>query len=129
MNTALPFRKSFYPVAVLLLAMLFFGSAGDCTDDDDDIDHVPEEGKGALVIDNNTYDDMDVYVDGKLLGEARDGKVAAFDLDPSVYRVVLEQQGGDQSFREDIDILENRNTVLDVTFGSGSRFDVFLYFD
>jgi hypothetical protein len=101
-----------------------------CEDEHDDYDHKPPAGKGAMIVDNDTFNDISVFVDGRRLEEVRDDKKRIYDLDPGVYRVVLEEQGGRRSFRDDIDILDGRNTVLDVhSSGSSSRYDVLVFFD
>ena len=83
-----------------------------------------------MIVDNDTFNDISVFVDGRRLEEVRDDKKRIYDLDPGVYRVVLEEQGGRRSFRDDIDILDGRNTVLDVhSSGSSSRYDVLVFFD
>ena len=48
-----------------------------------------------------------------------------------MYRVVLEQQGGDRQFRDDVDILINRLTILDVLTDptDTEKYDVQIRFD
>lgn len=41
-------------------------------------------------------------------------KVSYYDLEPGLYRVILEERGGRGTFRDDIDILLGRNTVIEV---------------
>jgi len=117
-----------FRTALLAFAAAFLTTASSC-DDDDDIDHKPPPGQGSIVIDNNTSDDISVFFDGIEQEETKDGKRKAYDLDPGLYRVALLQQGGDQSFREDVDVLQGELTVLDVAFGFGDEYDVFIYFD
>ena len=114
--------------AMVLVTALGLCTASDC-DDDDDFDHDPAPGKGALVIDNNTRNDIGVFADGNFIGEADDNDVDEFDLDPGVYRVVLEERGGDHNWHGDIDILEGRNTILDVTYDDHNDYDVHDRFD
>lgn len=83
-------------------------------DDDDDFDHDPPPGQGSMIVDNHTDDDLSVYINGNRVYDVNEDDARAYDLDPGVYRVVLEQQGGDRQFRDDIDILVNRQTILDV---------------
>jgi hypothetical protein len=56
---------------------------------------------------------------------ARDGHVTTYDLDPGLYRVLLEERGGHRYFVEDIDILPDRNTVIYV----GGYYTDYYYID
>ena len=84
-----------------------------------------------MIVDNDTTDDISVFVDGAALPETPEGKYRAYDLDPGVRRVVLDQQGGDHNYRGDIDILEGRLTILEVEFDldDADDYDVFIRFD
>lgn len=112
-------------VGLLAVAML---TASSCNNDDH-FDDPPPSGQGSIIIDNNTSDDISVFIDGVSFPEAKDGKNRTYDLDPGVYRVVLDQQGGDHTYRDDIDVIESRNTVLDVAFGDGANYDVIVFFE
>ncbi len=92
-------------------------------------DHVPPEGFGALLVDNNTSRDLRVYVDGEERGRVGDYTDRPFDLAPGVYRIVLDQRDSDASWRDDVDIIENRLTVLDVADGFDDELDVRIFFD
>ena len=103
-----------------------------CHDDDDDNlrDHQPPAGQGSIIIDNNTFNDIHVFFNGVAQAQAPDRKARAYDLDPGVYRVVLDEERGSRSFRGDVDVLENRRTIIDVgSSGSFTRYDVFIFFD
>lgn len=113
----------------LLAAGLVLGVAGCDWDDDDDRDHVPPEGFGALLVDNNTSRDIRVYVDGVEKGNVGDFSDRPFDLTGGVYRVVLDQRDSDASWRDTVDIIEGRLTVLDVADGFGTELDVVVFFD
>lgn len=118
----------FWMVLVLALPLV----AGCDWDEDDDEDFEPPAGQGALRVDNNTGDDLRVYVNGEQLGSVGDYSDRAFPLDPGVYRVVLDQKNGDRDFRDDIDIIENRRTVLDVAYDRDpfdDDYDVEVFFD
>ena len=118
------------PGKLAFLLALTLGFAVGCEDDHDDHDHNPPAGKGAMIVDNNTLNDISVFVDGGRQQEVKDGNKRIYNLDPGVYRVVLEEQGGRRSFRDDIDILDGRNSVLDVhSGGSSTRYDVLVFFD
>ncbi len=97
--------------------------AGGCDwDRDDDSDHDPAEGFGALYVDNNTGDDIRIYVNGEQVARVGDYADKVVDLEPGVYRIILDGDDTDRNFREDIDIIEGRLTVLDVAY-DGSIFD------
>jgi hypothetical protein len=83
-------------------------------EDDDEYDHRPPAGQGALVIDNRSYDDIYVFIDGREVQRTPYRSWRAYDLNPGVRRVVLDQRGGDAYYAADIDILERKLTVLDV---------------
>jgi len=108
---------------VLLLGVCVWSG---CEDDDDKIyDHVPPEGKGTLVVDNDTADDINVYVNGVRKTRAGDGSESFTELDPGLYRVVLDGED-DRSWRNDVDILEGRLTILHVRtdFSHPREYDV-----
>jgi hypothetical protein len=116
----------------MMLPLLALGVAGCDYDNDNDDDYDPPAGRGALLVDNNTSDEIRVYVDGEQLGRVDDYSDRPFDLEPGVHRVVLDQVNGDRNFRDDIDIIEGRLTVLDVQtdfdFGDDD-YDVEIFFD
>lgn len=99
--------------------------------DDDRLDHKPPGGQGSIVIDNRTSRDIDVFVDGAELQRVRARRWRAYDFDPGVYRVVLDERDGDRNYRDDVDVLDGRLSVVEVGIDEGSltRFDVFVYFD
>ena len=98
-----------------MLAMLLLVGVG-C--DEEDFDHVPAVGMGTMVIDNDTSDDIEIFVDGALVGDVDDYDDRYVDMLPGVYRVVLADEDGARSFRDEIDILANRLTILHVDTGS-----------
>lgn len=120
-------------LAPLLLAALLPLTAGCSWDeDDDDKDFDPPEGQGALRVDNNTGDDIQVYVNGQRLGTVGDYSDRAFPLNPGLYRVVLDQKRGDRNYRDDVDIIVDRLTVLDVQRDDSffdDDYDVEVFFD
>lgn len=113
--------------AIFCLAMplLFSG----CDWGDDDRDHVPPPGHGALFVENRTAHELRVYADGRELGRVRAYRDRPFDLKPGVYRVVLDQRNTDRNWRDNVDIIEGRLTVLDVASGPGVELDVVVFFD
>ena len=114
---------------ILVLALFLAG----CDWDDDDIDHNPPEGQGALIVDNNTASDIRVFINGERRGTSGEFDNSPFDLEPGVYRVVLDEKNGDGDFSGEIDIVAGQLTVLDVTFDNdffdfSSDFDVEVFF-
>jgi hypothetical protein len=102
-----------------------------CDYDEDDNDHEPPAGQGSLIIYNRTPDDIAVFVDDVRLEDVGDDNDRAYDLAPGVHRVILDQRGGDRTFRDDIDILEGRRTIMDVAIDPNDAFDydVVVFFD
>lgn len=84
---------------------------------DDEYNYRPPQGQGALIIDNNTEDDIYVYIDGRLATRAPYSSEQEYDLEPGEHRVILDQRGGDRYYGDDVDILENKLTIWDVYFG------------
>ncbi len=110
------FRKF---LSISLAASLLF-MAG--CDDDDGYDYSPPDGQGSIIIDNNGYEDLHVYIDGIYVDDVRDGRWKAFDQAPGVRRVVLDEAGSDGIYRGDVDVLAGQLTVLYVS-GYASEFD------
>ncbi len=103
-----------------LTACLFLVFTAGCDDgSDEDFDFVPTAGKGALVVENNTASDIDLYVDGISRGEVDDDSYLPVEATPGVYRIVLDEDDGDRQYGADIDILEGRLTVLRVYIEAG----------
>jgi hypothetical protein len=114
---------------ILLLSAGILMSGCDA-DEEDDYDYVPPAGQGAMIVDNNTDNDIEVFVDGQSRGKVGDDSDRPFDVSPGVHRVVLDEKGGDRVYRDDIDILNGRLTVLDVDSDFDYvEYDVLVYFD
>ncbi|MBP7830037.1 MAG: hypothetical protein KA248_08985 [Kiritimatiellae bacterium] len=96
---------------MLIAGVLALGLAG-C--EDEDYDHVPPDGQGSIILDNFTGDDIYVFIDGTATNRLRDYKDEAYDLDPGVHRLVLDQDGGDRYGAWDVDVIEGRLTIVDV---------------
>lgn len=119
--------KKLLPVtAACLTALLLLSSC-----DDDGYSHEPPDGKGSIIVENNSGEDTAVYIDGVLIGNARSGDASVFDLNPGRYRLVLAEVDGYRNYRDDIDVLENRLTVLDVMidYSSSSLYYVIVDFE
>lgn len=99
--------------------------------EDDEFDHTPPSGQGSLIVDNHTADDIDLFVNGAWVTRVDGGDEAVVDLEPGLYRIVLNDEDDLRSFRDDVDVLEGRLTVLDVTLDGVSlgAYRVLLYFD
>lgn len=100
-------------------------------EDDDNINHTPPAGMGALGIDNRTSSDIDIYIDGTKSSSVNDWHVRVLDLEPGVYRLVLNDEDGYRNYSDDIDILADKVTELTVTdsIAYGDRFDVETHYD
>jgi len=102
-------------------ALMILMSAG-CDSGESYYDHVPPPGRGSLIIDNNTGDDISVYIDGALMTGVGDGSTEIVDLTPGFFRLVLDADNAERSYRADIDILEDRLTVLEVRSSSANNY-------
>lgn len=114
--------------AALTFCMVIAVSSG-CDDSSSNFDHPTPAGLGTLVVDNGGPMNVSVFIDGIYSGETRDGHWDAFDLTPGLHRVVLDETNGDHSFRDDVDILDGRQTILDITGASGFDLLVIQSFD
>ena len=99
--------------------------------DDEDIDHDPPAGLGSIIVKNDTANDISVFINGTATNEVDAFEVNYYDMTAGVYRVVLDEQDGDRNYREDIDVLQDQRTILDVNTDSDDydEYDVFVYFD
>jgi hypothetical protein len=115
---------------IILLSMLL-AISGFVGCDDDDWDHKPPSGQGSLIVDNRTVDDIEVYVNGEFQGKVDGGDDLIVDLAPGLYRVVLNEEDDLRSFRDDVDVLEGRLSILEVDFDSFAdvSYTVYLFFD
>ncbi|MCS6771904.1 MAG: hypothetical protein NZ740_07750 [Kiritimatiellae bacterium] len=111
--------------ALAVLAVLLLGGC----DVDDDRDHIPAPGNGALFVENNTSWEIRVYVNGEFVGRVGRFSDRPFDLRPGVYRVVLDQKDTARNWRDDVDVITGRLTVLDVADAPDSELDVVVFFD
>ena len=99
--------------------------------DDNEFDHDPPAGQGTLVVDNWTWDRVQVYIDGHLDESVTSDKHRYYDLRPGQYRVALEGDDTDRLWIDDVDVLEDRLTVLQVEDDRNdyNEFDVRIYLD
>lgn len=98
---------------------------------DDDFNHHPPAGMGSLIVDNATDNKIYVYLNGYETNSVQYYDYEYYDLNPGVYRVVLEEKNGPRSYRDDVDLLKDQRTVLEVKTdaASSSYYDVRVYFD
>lgn len=109
----------------LLLPLWLLG----CDYEEDDYTYVPPLGQGALIVDNWTWDDIDVYVNGGRVARVDDDEVLYADLLPGLYRVVLIEEDGRRSFGIDLDVVSGQQSILRVRTIEGSTYNVSLDFD
>ncbi len=95
---------------------------------DDDPDHVPPAGFGAIIIENDTPEDIRIYIDGADKGEVSDFSDRPYDLLPGTYRVVMDQEDTRRSWRGDVDVLDGRLSILRVE-NDYDDLDVIIYFE
>ncbi|MFN2350454.1 MAG: hypothetical protein ABR497_00750 [Kiritimatiellia bacterium] len=112
--------------ALSLLALALLCSSGCETDS---FRHNPPPGQGSLIVDNQTWDRLEVFVDGSETNRVGAYDYEYYDLDPLVYRVVLMGPSGRRSHRADLDILEGRKTVMRVRWRDDYNYSVSIYFD
>lgn len=117
-------KRCLHILASALLAAVFVAC------DADKIDHKPPEGKGSIVVDNNTARRFNLFVDGIDQGRIGSFKDRSFDFDPGVYRIVLDEDDGNLGYADEIDVLEGHLTVLDLGLrGLDGRLDVSVFLD
>ncbi|MBU0678814.1 MAG: hypothetical protein KJ626_11945 [Verrucomicrobia bacterium] len=121
-------RRCFMCVA--FAGCIAFSIASGC-DDDNNFNHNPPAGQGAIIVDNNTFNDIRVFIDGIEQTLTREDHSRAYDTAPGLRRVVLDETGGDRAWGGDVDVLEGRNTILDVITIPGNQleYDVAVYFE
>ena len=95
----------------------------------DSFSHKPPEGMGSLIVDNQTGDRLEVYVNGIETNRVSAYDYEASDLEPGVYRVVVQERHGSRSYRNDVDILDDKLTVMQVRWSSSYSYSVRIYFD
>ncbi len=118
-----------YPRVCLSALLLAWCLAG-CDYEDDDHDHDVPPGLGSLIVDNNTADDIAIFIDSVRANNVDGYEHKSFDLRPGVHRVVLDERGGENSFHDDVDILEGRRTIMDIgSADSDGDYDVAVFFD
>lgn len=110
-----------YLPAVIFCSLMPVVFAG-CDRNNSYYDHVPPQGKGSLVIDNHTGDDISIFVNGERMGGVNGGDYTIIDLNPGFIRLVLAADHVDRSYRDDIDLLDGRLTIIDVRASSANNY-------
>ena len=103
------------------LCVAFWVAGCDDPSDNTDFDYVPPSGHGAIIVDNLSPTDVNVFVDGSSVGRVGDDHDEHFDLTPGSHRVVLDQEDGGRSWGGDVDVLDGRLTILRVTLDTGDQ--------
>ena len=113
-----------------LTATLLLSLTG-CDDSSDDFDHDPPAGMGTLYVVNRTPDDSRVFIDGERVSDVDSDDYDWFDLTPGAHRVVVTQGNTDRKFRDDVDVLDGRRTILELSVDPTDPhdFDTFIDFD
>ncbi|OGV61883.1 MAG: hypothetical protein A2283_06255 [Lentisphaerae bacterium RIFOXYA12_FULL_48_11] len=106
----------------LLCAYMLIGSLICGCDENSYYDHVPAVGMGCLVLDNNSGDDIEVFLDGVEVFRLDGGDEEIQDLEPGVYRIVLSADYTGRSYSSDVDILKGHLTILDVRPNSSTSY-------
>ncbi len=96
------------------LAILTLCLISTSCEDDNDFNHTPATGTGTLIVNNVSFEDIDVFLDGDFLIQVDEDEKTYQDQEPGVYRVVLIGEDTDLTFREDVDIIETKLTILTV---------------
>ena len=113
-------------LGVFILASIILSGC----EDDDSFPHKPPAGMGSLVVDNRITADVKVYLNGYLLYEVDSYDYEVADLEPGLYRVVIDEKKGDHSDRMDVDIIEGKLTVIQIKgYLDSYSFDTRIYFD
>jgi hypothetical protein len=117
-------------VTVLSLLIAFMLPITGC-EDSNDYDHTIPAGKGSIVIDNKTGTDVDFFLNGILQIKVPNDSERYMDLDPGLYRMVLDEHNDYRSYSSDVDILDNRLTVVTIQTSAPDYYgySVSIYFD
>lgn len=69
-----------------------------------------------------------MFLNGIRVRDVDRGEVQYYDLDPGVYRVVLDGDDNPRSFAGDVDVLADQKTIMEVDLNlyDYRRFDIFI---
>jgi hypothetical protein len=121
-------KSTYSALLVLVCCSCLVLFPGGC--DSGRFDHTPPAGQGSLGVDNITADTLHVYLNGRKIFDVSDYDHEILDLDPGVYRVVIDEKSGYHSYAADTDILEGQLTILEVNgYASYSAYAVRVYYN
>lgn len=83
-------------------------------------DHEPPEGMGSLVVDNRTSRRIDIFIQGYKTNSVSSFSYRTMDMNPGEYRVVLDERNGEKYYKNDVDVLEDRLTIMEVFDGTST---------
>ena len=109
-----------------MIAAAFMIMAG-C--ESDSFSHKPPAGMGSLIVDNHSGDRLDVFINGIESNRVDTYDYEPYDLNPGMYRVVIQEHNGSRSYRDDVDILEGKLTVMRVRWHDSYGYSVDIYLD
>lgn len=120
MNTKKTPKKWFAYFSVILLATCLMMGLSACEDDDDDFDHDIPAGQGTIVVNNQTSNDIEVYISGMEQNTAHQDDYEFYDRNPGIYRIILNEEDGDRNWYGFVDVVEGKKTILDVEVALGT---------
>jgi hypothetical protein len=90
-----------------------------------DYSHRPPDGLGSILLDNRTPNDINVYIDGVAQARLGDYDERAYDVEPGLHRLVLDQVRGTRYAAWDVDVVAGRLTVIIVRISNADwrRYD------
>ena len=98
-------------IGLLVLGLFIAGCGGGSSPD-----HTPPAGMGSIMVNNNTGDDILVYIDGiATSSHASYADITPYDLTPGSHRVTLTESRGWRNYSGFVDVLQGRLTYLDVS--------------
>jgi len=118
-NKKANYRQWLKRLLVLFLGVGLIAGLTACENNDDDFDHDIPAGQGTLVVNNKTFSDMQVFIDGFEVKKVSKDDYEFYDRDPGVYRVVLDEDDGDRNWYGFVDIVEGKKSILDVETANG----------
>ena len=116
------------PIAPLLALLLSLPLLG--CDDDDPLQHNPPDDQAGLIVVNNTFNEMRVFLDGERIPTVDENDDRAYNLEPGVHRITLDPRNSTAIYQEEIELIQNRSLVLIVNDdGFGDQLFVEMRFD
>ena len=100
---------------LITMLLICLGLALGCNEEDKFREHIPPLGMGSLIINNNTLENINLFIDGAFTNLVQEDSAETIDMAPGTYRIVLDSEDSNRTYREYTDILENRLTILHVS--------------